>query len=61
MPAILDAADDEAWLGSKDEAMALAVLRPYPAERTTCYAVSRRVNSPRLDDPECIAPGAVSA
>jgi putative SOS response-associated peptidase YedK len=61
MPVILHEADFEAWLGSKDEAKALAVLRPYPAERTAYYAVSRRVNSPKFDDPECIAPVTVSA
>ena len=33
-----------------------ALLKPYPAERMTAEAVSRRVNSVKNDDEECIAP-----
>ena len=47
MPAVLAAADEEAWLnGSAAEAR--AVLMPYPDELMVAYRVSRRVNSAKL-------------
>jgi putative SOS response-associated peptidase YedK len=55
MPVILDPADAETWLGgTQDEAAAL--IRPFPAERLVLRPVSPRVNSPRHDDPACLAP-----
>lgn len=33
-----------------------ALLSPYPAERMIAYPVSRMVNSPQNDSPECIQP-----
>lgn len=60
MPVILDAADYDAWLGARDPHIAVALLRPYPAERMTYYAVSRRVNSPKFDDADCIAPAGIA-
>jgi putative SOS response-associated peptidase YedK len=55
MPAILERAAQADWLG-EDGAAALAALRPYPEERLRAWPVSRRVNSPRNDGPELIAP-----
>jgi putative SOS response-associated peptidase YedK len=55
MPVILEPADAETWLGGTPVAAA-ALIRPFPAERLVLRAVSPRVNSPRYDDPACLAP-----
>jgi len=56
MPAILDPADFGTWLDPKASAEALtALLRPYPAELMLSHPVSRLVNSPRNNGPECVA------
>jgi putative SOS response-associated peptidase YedK len=47
MPAILAAADHEAWLTGA-AADARAALKPYPDEDMMAWRVSRRVNSPKL-------------
>jgi putative SOS response-associated peptidase YedK len=47
MPAILAAADYEAWLTGA-AADARAALKPYPDEDMMAWRVSRRVNSPKL-------------
>jgi putative SOS response-associated peptidase YedK len=47
MPAVLAAADEEAWLNG-GAAEARAVLLPYPDELMVGYRVSRRVNSAKL-------------
>jgi putative SOS response-associated peptidase YedK len=56
MPVILD--DDAAtvWLTGGNGKDLKALLAPFPAERMTATAVSRRVNSPKNDDPEVIQP-----
>jgi putative SOS response-associated peptidase YedK len=55
MPAIVSAADREAWLqGSAEEAQ--AVLKPYPADLMDAYEVSARVNSVKNNDPGLINP-----
>jgi putative SOS response-associated peptidase YedK len=60
MPVILTPGTAAAWLeGSKDDARAL--LAPYPAELMDAYAVSRRVNSPRNDEPNLIEPDETTA
>src|SRR5262249_43041811 len=57
MPAILAREDIYRWLhGSPDDARLL--LRPYPAELMSAYAVSTRVNDPKNEDPALIAPAA---
>lgn len=58
MPVILDPASYEIWLNAENRNTgALAgLLRPYPAGEMEAVPVSRRVNSPKNDDPECIAP-----
>ena len=56
MPAILAAADHEAWLGGSPE-QAHPALRPYPDELMTAWRVSRRANNPRLpNDASLIEP-----
>ena len=57
MPAILSQENEERWLDSDDsDADRLAaLLKPYPSEEMEVYEVSRLVNSPSNDSPECIA------
>ncbi|MGD9598319.1 MAG: SOS response-associated peptidase [Steroidobacteraceae bacterium] len=55
MPAILAQQQEDAWLtGTADEAR--DSLRPYPADLMVAYRVGTRVNSPRNDGPDLIAP-----
>ncbi|RME47353.1 MAG: SOS response-associated peptidase, partial [Caldilineae bacterium] len=58
MPVILTPEAVEAWLSPVEQApqSLLPLLRPYPAEAMTCYPVSRLVNSPANDLPDCIRP-----
>lgn len=57
MPAILPPAAYDAWLDPETPGEdALALLRPYDSQAMTAIAVSTHVNSPRNDDPGCIAP-----
>lgn len=54
-PAILAAADHEAWLtGTPDEAR--ATLKQYPDELLHAYPISLRVNSPHHNDPALLDP-----
>ena len=49
--------DDDAlkWLADDAEiAHALALLKPYPPDRMEGYDVSRLVNNPRNDSPQCV-------
>ncbi len=58
MPVLIDPADFDLWLDPAcQRAEDLApLLRPYPAEAMEAVAVSPLVNSPKNDDPECLAP-----
>ncbi|MFQ5994388.1 MAG: SOS response-associated peptidase [Acidiferrobacterales bacterium] len=58
MPVILDEQDYARWLDcSLDDPVALQpLLRPYDPHKLVAYAVSTRVNSPKNDDIDCIAP-----
>lgn len=57
MPVILDPADFTTWLDSATPPEVLtSLLRPYPAERMRCYAVSKTVNSPGHNTAECLTP-----
>lgn len=60
MPVIIDAADYATWLdpnnAQTDELLQL--LKPAEPDHWTMHAVSRRVNSPRNDGPDLIAPEA---
>jgi putative SOS response-associated peptidase YedK len=57
MPAILPPADFAEWLEPEPLAADRLqdLLRPHPAEGMEAYPVSIHVNSPRNDDPMCIA------
>ncbi len=58
MPVILRPEDEAKWLdpAATDPAALAQRLKPYPAELMVGYCVSRAVNSPVNDSPECIAP-----
>jgi len=57
MPVILDAAHFDVWLETAPESVEMlqALLAPYPGGRLRARPVSRRVNDPRNDDPDCLA------
>ena len=58
MPVILKPEAYEGWLSpaeQKPESLS-ELLKPYPASPMTTYPVSKLVNSPRVDSPECILP-----
>jgi putative SOS response-associated peptidase YedK len=56
MPVILPPEAYEAWLEPAEQRpeKLLPLIRSYPAEAMTAYPVSRMVNSPANDRPECI-------
>lgn len=58
MPVILSPVNYASWLDpdSNDPSMIKPLLRTAPEEDVELYPVSRRVSTPRNDDPECIAP-----
>jgi putative SOS response-associated peptidase YedK len=58
MPLIISAEDRAEWLdpGEQTPASLSGLLRPYPAEQMAVRPVSRAVNNPRNDSPECIEP-----
>jgi putative SOS response-associated peptidase YedK len=58
MPVILPASAEARWLDPQqtDLAKLRDLLQPYPPEEMECYPVSRLVNSPAHDTPECIVP-----
>jgi putative SOS response-associated peptidase YedK len=58
MPVILDPKDYSLWLdhGVQDATRLQSLLSPYASGRMQAYAVSRYVNSPRNQGPQCIAP-----
>jgi len=58
MPVILDTAGCALWLEHRNDATehVADLLRPFPADKMTAYPVSRLVNSPQNDSPQCIEP-----
>jgi len=55
MPAILASSDREAWLsGTAEEAW--AALKPYPDDHMVAWPVSKRVNTPKNNDAQLVAP-----
>ncbi len=58
MPVILSQNVYSDWLqeGENDPSLLKSFLQPYPAEELEAYPVSRFVNSPHNDSPECIIP-----
>jgi putative SOS response-associated peptidase YedK len=58
MPVILNPKDYTLWLDRevKEAERLQTLLGPYPSGRMQAYTVSRYVNSPRNEGPECIVP-----
>ena len=58
MPVILDPGDYDLWLDQQvqDPERLQPLLRPYPAREMEVYPVSRFVNKPANDSPQCIEP-----
>jgi putative SOS response-associated peptidase YedK len=58
MPVMLRPEHEGLWLDPRvtDPRRLAPAFEPYPEDQMTAYAVSRRVNDPRNDDPECIRP-----
>jgi putative SOS response-associated peptidase YedK len=61
MPALLAKGDWPTWLnpGTVPDAELMGCIRPYPADEMEAFEVSRLVNNPSFDMPECIEPLAV--
>ena len=55
MPAIIAPREFDTWLSGDDPTRLAVLLRPYDG-LLRAIKVSRHVNSPKLDDPACIAP-----
>jgi putative SOS response-associated peptidase YedK len=58
MPLILNDRETAAWLDVEEDVSAL--LKPYPAHELEIYEVSRLVNSPKNDRPDCIRPASTT-
>lgn len=56
MPVILSRDDRHAWLTADDPHLRKALLQPYDPARMIAYPVSKMVNKPANDTPECIVP-----
>ena len=56
LPVIIDPADYDTWLLAADPAIPQALLQPFPAQLMQAYPVSKRVNSPKNDDADLVAP-----
>ncbi|WP_414579072.1 SOS response-associated peptidase [Anabaena sp. CCY 9402-a] len=58
MPVILDPKDYDLWLDPEVQTPQplQSLLSPYPAVAMTAYPVSKLVNSPKHNSPECIIP-----
>jgi putative SOS response-associated peptidase YedK len=58
MPLILHREDEEKWLvcAANDFDKVQSLVKPFPADIMAAHEVSRRVNNPKYDAPECSAP-----
>ena len=58
MPVLLPPDEWELWLdpGVQDAARLAPLLRPYPDDEIAYTPVSRLVNNPRNDLPQCVEP-----
>ena len=62
MPVIIRPEDYDLWLDAEVRRAEILqpLLRPYPHEEMTAYAVSPLVNSPSNDSPRCVEPARVN-
>ncbi len=58
MPAIIAAEQRKVWLNREidDPELLMPLLAPYPAKEMDAYEVSKKVNSPSYNEPDCIEP-----
>jgi putative SOS response-associated peptidase YedK len=56
MPVIIQAAKQNIWLGESDPQALSQILLPFPEDGLISYPVSKIVNSPKNNLPECIVP-----
>ncbi len=58
MPVIIPKEDRMPWLdpSNQDTAHLVTLLRPYPSSEMEAYPVSKFVNSPANDSPDCVTP-----
>lgn len=58
MPVILPKKDENIWLdiSFQTEKYLLNLLKPYPSEEMSSHQVSKIVNSPQNDNPNCVKP-----
>jgi len=57
MPVMLRPEGEEVWLDPKAQTKHLvAALAPYPEEELEAYAVSKLINDPAANHPDCLAP-----
>lgn len=58
MPVILDASSYDEWMDPDhpDPERLGELLRPFSSQRMTAFPISKQVNSPSNDSPECIEP-----
>lgn len=56
MPVILNSNSAWEWISQKSPAQLLSLLKPYPEEELISFPVSRLVNNPAVNSPECILP-----
>ncbi|WP_322793184.1 SOS response-associated peptidase [Bellilinea sp.] len=56
MPILFEVDEAWTWLQPLAADTLLALLKPFPAEKMEAYPVSRLVNDPKQDDPQCVQP-----
>ena len=58
MPVILQREDEAQWLDCSavtfDKVQPL--LKPFPVELMAAHEISKRINNPKYDAPDCVAP-----
>ena len=58
MPAILDPADYEQWLGERATSnnALQAMLKPFPAKQMECFKIGKRIGNVKYDEPSVVNP-----
>lgn len=58
MPVILQRDDEAKWLDCSQDSFSKvqSLLKPFPAQLMAAYEVSKRMNNPKYDAPDCSAP-----
>jgi putative SOS response-associated peptidase YedK len=58
MPLILHREDENQWLDCTTNAFdkVRSIVKPFPSELMAAHEISKRINNPKYDAPDCIAP-----